>query len=274
MIDAVPLTSQNGTVAFHALAVARRGQCSALEAVCKAADIARSSSAMDTGDSSIMRQRMVAAIAVETIYVSARIGKAALAGRVMEIMGKVPRHEYVPAELQGYAYANVPLPIGYDKTISQPFIVALMTDLLDPRETDKVLEIGTGLGYQAAILAEFAKAVYSIEYIEELAEQAVHRLRRQGYCNIHVKRGNGYHGWPEHAPFDKIILTTAPELIPTPLLSQLKPGGRMVLPAGLADAQQLLVIEKALDASITSREVLPVRFSEMDGTEGPPFRDS
>jgi protein-L-isoaspartate(D-aspartate) O-methyltransferase len=229
---------------------------------------------MSVDDFSIMRQRMVAAIAADTIFVSARIGKAALSGRVMETMGKVPRHEFVPAEIQAYAYANVPLPIGFDKTISQPFIVALMTDLLDPRETDKVLEIGTGLGYQAAILAELVGAVYSVEFIEELADGAIQRLRRQGYRNIHVKKGNGYHGWPEHAPFDKIILTTAPELIPPPLLQQLKPGGRMVLPAGLADAQQLLLIEKSPDGSMTSREILPVRFSEMEGTEATPFGGS
>jgi protein-L-isoaspartate(D-aspartate) O-methyltransferase len=229
---------------------------------------------MSANDFTIMRQRMVAAIAADTIYVSARIGKAALAGRVMEIMGKVPRHEFVPAEIEGYAYANVPLPIGCDKTISQPFIVALMTDLLDPRATDKVLEIGTGLGYQAAILAELVDTVYTIEYIDELAEEAVRRLKAQGYRNIAVKRGNGYHGWPEHAPFDKIILTTAPDLIPPPLLQQLKPGGRMVLPAGLADAQQLILVEKAVDGTMTSREVLPVRFSEMEGTESMPFRGS
>ena len=228
----------------------------------------------DEDDFTIMRQRMVAAIAADTIYVSARIGKAALAARVMDVMGKVPRHEFVPAEIQGYAYANVPLPIGCDKTISQPFIVALMTDLLDPQPDDKVLEIGTGLGYQAAVLAELVGAVYTIEYIEELAVQAVRRLKRQGYRNIAIKRGNGYHGWPEHAPFDKIILTTSPELIPPPLLQQLKPGGRMVLPAGLADAQQLLLIEKARDGSMTSREVLPVRFSEMEGTETAPFGGS
>jgi protein-L-isoaspartate(D-aspartate) O-methyltransferase len=229
---------------------------------------------MSADDFTIMRQRMVAAIAADTIYVSGRIGKAALAGRVMEIMGKVPRHEFVPAEIQAYAYANVPLPIGCDKTISQPFIVALMTDLLDPRPDDKVLEIGTGLGYQAAVLAELVKDVYSVEYIDELADQAVLRLKRQGCRNVHVKRGNGYHGWPEHAPFDKIMLTTAPELIPPPLLQQLKPGGRMVLPAGLADAQQLLVIEKAASGAMTSREVLPVRFSEMEGTEAAPFGGS
>jgi protein-L-isoaspartate(D-aspartate) O-methyltransferase len=229
---------------------------------------------MSADDFTIMRQRMVAAIAADTIYVSARIGKAALAGRVMEIMGKVPRHEFVPAEIQAYAYANVPLPIGYDKTISQPFIVALMTDLLDPKADDKVLEIGTGLGYQAAILAELVNTVYTVEYIEELADGAIQRLRRQGYKNVFVKKGNGYHGWPEHAPFDKIILTTAPELIPPPLLQQLKPGGKMMLPAGLADSQQLLLIEKSLDGSMTSREVLPVRFSEMEGTEAAPFGGS
>ncbi len=229
---------------------------------------------MTADDFTIMRQRMVAAIAADTIYVSARIGKAALSGRVMEAMGTVPRHEFVPAEIEAYAYANVPLPIGCDKTISQPFIVALMTDLLDPRRDDKVLEIGTGLGYQAAVLAELVAAVYSVEYIDELADQAVQRLRRHGHGNVQVKRGNGYHGWPEHAPFDKIILTTAPELIPPPLLQQLKPGGRMVLPAGLADAQQLMLIEKDANGSMTSREVLPVRFSEMEGTETASFGGS
>jgi protein-L-isoaspartate(D-aspartate) O-methyltransferase len=229
---------------------------------------------MSADDFTIMRQRMVAAIAADTIYVSARLGKAALAGRIMEIMGKVPRHEFVPSEIQAYAYANVPLPIGCDKTISQPFIVALMTDLLDPRADDTVLEIGTGLGYQAAILAELVKVVYTIEYIDELADQAVRRLKRQGYANVFVKTGNGYHGWPEHAPFDKIILTTAPELIPPPLLSQLKPGGRMVLPAGLADSQQLLLIEKSRDGSMTSREVLPVRFSEMEGVDSTQYGGS
>src|SRR5207249_5617611 len=170
-----------------------------------------------------LRKRMIAEIAAETIYVSARIGKAALAQRVLDAMDKVPRHEFVPVEIQSYAYANVPLPIGCDKTISQPFIVALMTDALDIRPNDVVLEIGTGLGYQAAILAELARKVYSVEIIEELATQARHRLGRQGYSNIEFKLGNGYHGWPEHAPFDKIIVTAAPELIPPALVHQMKP---------------------------------------------------
>ena len=214
-----------------------------------------------------LRQRMLAQITAETIYVSARIGKAALGGRVMAVMDKVPRHEFVPVELQPYAYANSPLPIGFDKTISQPFIVALMTDLLDLRAEDTVLEIGTGLGYQSAILAELAQNVYSIEIIEELATQARQRLRRLGYTNIMLRIANGYHGWPEHAPFDKVIVTAAPDLIPAPLILQLKPGGKMVVPAGLPDAQQLILVEKDRHGLITTKEILPVRFSQLEGAE-------
>ena len=214
-----------------------------------------------------LRQRMLAEVAAETIYVSARIGKAALAKPVMEAMGNVPRHEFVPLELQPYAYLNRPLPIGCDKTISQPFIVALMTDLLGLEATDAVLEIGTGLGYQAAILAELARKVYSVEFIEELARQAEQRLDRLGYTNIELKLGNGYYGWPEHAPFDKIIVTAAPDLIPPPLIAQLKPGGRMVIPAGLPEAQQLILVTKQRDGKLTMAEVLPVRFSTLEGGE-------
>jgi protein-L-isoaspartate(D-aspartate) O-methyltransferase len=214
-----------------------------------------------------LREHMVMEIEAETIYVSARIGKAALGSAAMQAIGKVPRHDFVPAELQPYAYANVPLPIGFDKTISQPFIVALMTDLLDPGADDAVLEIGTGLGYQAAILAELARTVYSVEIIEELAQQARVRLGRHGYKNIHFKIGNGYYGWPEHAPFDKIMVTAAPDLIPGALLQQLKPGGKMVIPAGLAGSQQLMLVEKDRAGAINTREVLPVRFSQLEGTE-------
>ena len=214
-----------------------------------------------------LRQHMVAEITAETIFVSARIGKAALGARAMEAIGKVPRHEFVPAELQPYAYANVPLPIGCDKTISQPFIVALMTDMLELDAEDSVLEIGTGLGYQAAILAELARKVYSVEIIEELAEQARLRLGRQRYRNIEFKVGNGYYGWPEHAPYDKIIVTAAPDLIPGALLQQLKPGGRMAIPTGLAEAQQLVLVEKDSKGAVTTRELLPVRFSQLEGTE-------
>jgi protein-L-isoaspartate(D-aspartate) O-methyltransferase len=210
------------------------------------------------------RQDMLAEIAASTFHVSSQVGKAALDERVMGAMGKVLRHEFVPIELQPYAYANLPLPIGFDKTISQPFIVALMTDLLDIHAEDVVLEIGTGLGYQAAILAELARKVYSIEIIEELAQQAKQRLSRQGYTNIELRIANGYHGWPEHAPFDKVIVTAAPDLIPPPLIHQLKPGGKMVIPAGLPDAQQLVLVEKGPNGRTTTREILQVRFSQLE----------
>jgi protein-L-isoaspartate(D-aspartate) O-methyltransferase len=214
-----------------------------------------------------LRQSMIAEIAVHTIYASARIGKAALSRRVMEAMETVPRHLFVPVELQPYAYANTPLPIGFDKTISQPFIVALMTDMLDIQPQDTVLEIGTGLGYQAAIAAALARKVYSVEVIEELSQQAQERLTRLGIDNVELRIGNGCLGWVEHAPFDKIIVTAAPDLIPPALLAQLRPGGRMAIPAGLPDAQQLLLVVKAADEMVTTKDILPVRFSQLEGTE-------
>ncbi len=215
-------------------------------------------------DFAAMRRIMVTQIAAETIYVSARLGKAALASRVTDAMLKVPRHEFVPLELQPFAYADTPLPIGFGKTISQPFIVALMTDLLDLQPTDRVLEIGTGLGYQSAILAELAGRVYSVELIEELAAQALHRLARQRYRNVEVRIGDGNAGWPVHAPFDKVIVTAAPELIPPVLLYQLKAGGRMVIPAGLADSQQLMLVVKDEAGSVSTKEILPVLFSRLN----------
>jgi protein-L-isoaspartate(D-aspartate) O-methyltransferase len=214
-----------------------------------------------------LRTQMVADIAAHTVFACAEIGKAALGARVMEAMGRVPRHEFVPAAIREYAYADTPLPIGCEKTISQPFIVALMTDLLEPRAEDTVLEIGTGLGYQAAVLSGLVRRVFSVEIIEDLAAQAKKRLARLGLRNIELRTANGYYGWPEHAPYDKIIATAAPELMPPALLQQLKPGGRMVLPAGLADSQTLLLVERGKDGRIASREVLRVRFSRMEGTE-------
>ncbi len=214
-----------------------------------------------------LRQTMLAEIAAKTIYDSARLGKAALDPRVMDAMAKVPRHEFVLLELRPYAYADTPLPSGFDKTISQPFIVAVMTDLLELRPTDTVLEIGTGLGYQSALLAELAQHVYTIEIIEELALQARQRLARQGHANVSIRIGNGCAGWPEHAPFDKIIVTAAPELIPAPLIYQLKPGGKMVIPAGLPDSQQLILVEKDADGAVSTREILPVRFSPLEDTD-------
>jgi protein-L-isoaspartate(D-aspartate) O-methyltransferase len=222
---------------------------------------------MSAKEFEILRQHMLAEISAGVVHVSDVLGKTALDERVMAVMGSVPRHEFVPVELQPYAYANIPLPIGFEKTISQPFIVALMTDLLDISANDAVLEIGTGLGYQAAILSRLARKVYSIEIIEELAGQAKQRLRRQGCSNIEVKVANGYHGWSEHAPFDKVIVTAAPDLIPPPLLHQLKAGGKMVIPAGLPDAQQLVLVEKNSDGRVTTREILQVRFSQLEETE-------
>jgi protein-L-isoaspartate(D-aspartate) O-methyltransferase len=210
---------------------------------------------------------MVAQIAAQTIFLTARLGKASLDRRVLDVLGQVPRHEFVRMELQPLAYADMPLPSGYDKTISQPFIVALMTDLLDLQSTDTVLEIGTGLGYQAAILAELAGSVYSIEIIEELGLDARQRLARQGYTNVEVRIGDGRGGWPEHAPFDKIIVTAAPDLVPATLLYQLKAGGKMVIPAGLPDAQQLLLVDKGDNGMASTKEILPVRFSLLEDTE-------
>ena len=214
-----------------------------------------------------MRRQMVAEISAHAVQLRETIGKSAFAGPVTAAMEKVPRHEFVPIEFQAYAYANIPIPIGFGKTISQPFIVALMTDLLDIGPDDAVLEIGTGLGYQAAILAQLARKVYSIEIIEELGRQAKQRLRRQGCTNVELKIANGYNGWSEHAPFDKVIVTAAPDLIPPPLIQQLKTGGKLVIPAGLPDEQTLILVEKPRNGGITTKEILPVRFSQLDSPE-------
>ena len=220
------------------------------------------------------RRQLIAAIRANTDQVAAQIGKAALDKRVLGAMAKVPRHEFVPVEAQPYAYLNMPLPIGFDKTISQPLMVAVMTDLLELKSDDVVLEIGTGLGYQAAVLAELAGRVYSVEIIDELAQRAVQRLKRQGYTNIEVRVGNGYSGWPEHAPFDKVIVTAAPDLIPPPLINQLKAGGRMVIPVGLPNAQQLVVAEKDLNGRVKTKEIMRVMFSLLEESDQPAFRPS
>lgn len=211
-----------------------------------------------------LRAQMVAEIAAEAALTAGHTGISAFSERVMRVIGNMPRHEFVPVELQPYAYLNRPLPIGYEKTVSQPFIVALMTDLLDLQAGDVVLEIGAGAGYQAAILAELAHRVYSVDIIEELALGAERRLKRLGYENVQVRILNGYYGWPEHAPYDKIMVTAAAELIPAPLLAQLKPGGRLVVPTGIPEKQALTLVEKSAAGSLATREVLPVRFSEME----------
>ncbi len=213
---------------------------------------------------SAWRDQMLDDIAVHARHTREHIGKDTLDGRVMSAVAKVPRHEFVPTEMKSFAYINRPLPIGCGKTISQPFIVALMTDLLDLAPGDNVLEIGTGLGYQAAVLAELVKHVYTIEILEDLGTEARRRLTQLGYKNISPRIGDGYSGWPEHAPFDAIIVTAAPDLVPPPLIYQLKPGGKMIIPAGATeDTQQLLLVIKNDTGKINIREILPVRFSEL-----------
>lgn len=183
---------------------------------------------------------------------------------VLEAMLKVQRHKFVPDEVKGLAYIDSPLPIGDNQTISQPYIVALMTELLGLKGDEKVLEIGTGSGYQAAILAEIVKEVYTIEILPSLANTALQRLQKLGYKNITVKCGDGYKGWKEHAPFDGIIVTCAPDHIPQPLIDQLKVGGRMVIPVGEL-YQELLLITKTSKSTITRKSIIPVRFVPMTG---------
>ncbi|MEY2493308.1 MAG: protein-L-isoaspartate(D-aspartate) O-methyltransferase [Verrucomicrobiota bacterium] len=184
--------------------------------------------------------------------------------RVLAAMRKVPREEFVPEEFRAASYDDRPLPIGYDQTISQPYIVAFMTEELRPQPTDRVLEIGTGSGYQAAILAELVAEVYSIEIIEPLAKTAEATLRRLGYKNVHVKAGDGYKGWPEHAPFDCVIVTCAPDHVPKPLVEQLKEAGRMIIPVGPPGNQDLYLLEKE-KGELRQRAVSPVRFVPMTG---------
>ncbi|OGF99160.1 MAG: protein-L-isoaspartate O-methyltransferase [Candidatus Glassbacteria bacterium RIFCSPLOWO2_12_FULL_58_11] len=183
--------------------------------------------------------------------------------RVLEALRKVPRHRFVPEDQRDQAYNDYPLPIGYGQTISQPYIVGLMTELLQLKPESRVLEIGTGSGYQAAILAELAREVYTIEIVEPLALSAGSLLESMGYANIKVRAGDGFFGWPENAPFDGIILTAAPEKVPQPLLDQLKEGGRLVIPEGKF-YQDLVVYEK-IDGGTRRREVIPVRFVPMTG---------
>ncbi|MBI3936535.1 MAG: protein-L-isoaspartate(D-aspartate) O-methyltransferase [Betaproteobacteria bacterium] len=192
-------------------------------------------------------------------------GRAQLSQRVTAAMAKVPRHRFVPPELERHAYANRPLPIGMGQTISQPFIVALMTDLLEIKPGDRVLEVGTGSGYQAAVLAELAAAVYTIEIVEPLARQATERLKVLGYRNVVTRTGDGYAGWPDQAPFDGIMVTAGAREVPPALLQQLKPGGKLVIPVGPMGAQVLMVYDKGTDGRATRREVLPVRFVPLTG---------
>jgi protein-L-isoaspartate(D-aspartate) O-methyltransferase len=212
----------------------------------------------------ILRRHMVEVIALQADLMSEEIGKSTFEERVLKAMLRVRRHLFVPPELAAVAYHDTPLPIGFDKTVSQPFICALMADLLDPQPHEAVLEIGTGLGYQAAVLAELARQVWSVEMVEELASHAEARLSQLGYGNVAIRVGDGTRGWLEHAPFDKILVTAAAEMTPTALLEHLAPGGRMVLPLGPEETQQLTVIDKADDGRIRTRVVIPVRFGTLE----------
>lgn len=223
-----------------------------------AAAIAAAVDAMAASDSEFAARRRAL---VEEIAAERYESPLGLDRRVKDAMARVPRHLYVPPAMQPYAYENRPLPIGHGQTISQPYIVALMTDLLRLRKDDRVLEIGTGSGYQAAVLAELVRNVYTIEIVQPLAVESRERLTRLGYRNAVVRTGDGYKGWEEHAPFDAIMVTAGAREVPPPLLRHLKPGGRMVIPVGPAGMiQHLTLIEKQADGSIRSREVLPVRF--------------
>jgi protein-L-isoaspartate(D-aspartate) O-methyltransferase len=194
------------------------------------------------------------------------IGKTALDQRVMKAMRKVPRDRFVPADRVAHAFDNGPLPIGHGQTISQPYIVALMTDLLNPEADDVVLEIGAGSGYQAAILSRLVKRVYTVEIIPTLGEQAAERLRKLGYDNVEVRVGDGYFGWPEHAPYDGILVTAAAPYIPEPLIEQLKPGGRLVIPVGLPfHYQELMTVDKDEQGEIETTSILGVAFVPLTG---------
>jgi protein-L-isoaspartate(D-aspartate) O-methyltransferase len=212
------------------------------------------------------RARLTEEIRRDVAETRAYTGRGELDRRVLDAIGTVPRHQFVPESLAGSAYDNRPLPIGHGQTISQPYIVALMTDLLDVEPGDRVLEVGTGSGYQAAVLAQMGVDVYSLEIIEPLGREARQRLFELGYTKARTRIGDGYYGWPDHAPFDAIVVTAAAGQIPPPLVQQLKPGGVMVIPVGARfQVQQLTLVEKAEDGTVTTRQLLPVRFVPLTG---------
>jgi protein-L-isoaspartate(D-aspartate) O-methyltransferase len=206
------------------------------------------------------REREMMVLEVENLAATAGPSHRSIDRKVLDAMRKVPRHLLVPDEVRAEAYQNRPLPIGYEATISQPYIVALMTDLLDVEPGHEVLEVGTGSGYQAAVLSGLVSRVYSIEIVEPLARRADEQLAALGYRNVIVRAGDGYAGWPDRAPFDRIIVTAGADHVPQPLVDQLRPGGRMVIPVGAGGNLQLTVIDKNSKGRISKRRVLPVNF--------------
>jgi protein-L-isoaspartate(D-aspartate) O-methyltransferase len=211
----------------------------------------------------ILRRHMVDVIGIHADLSSDEIGKSELDERVLAVMREVPRHFFVPPQVTSAAYHDMPLPIGFNKTISQPFMVALMTDLLAVSPSDRVLEVGTGLGYQTAILAHLAAHVWSVEIVEEFAEAAKPRLKQLGLENVTIRVGDGSRGWAEHGPYDKVLVAAAAADAPPALLGQLKQGGRLVMPLGPSEAQRLSVLEKNA-SGIERRELMAVRFSELE----------
>ncbi len=212
----------------------------------------------------ILRRHMVEVIGIHTDLLEEELGKAVLDKRILTVMLRIPRHVFVPETLTQLAYQDTPLPIGFEKTISQPFMCALMTDLLAPERHETVLEVGTGLGYQTAVLAELAGHVWSVEIVEEFADSAQVRLGQLGRVNVDIRIGDGSRGWPEHAPYDKIMVAAAAEEVPEALLEQLKPTGRLVMPIGPASAQLLTAIDKDAGGVVRGRAVIPARFTRLE----------
>ena len=222
--------------------------------------------ASDANDYAEQRAVLIEEIADDVRATAHYLGRRELDPRVLKALGQVERHKFVPWIDRYRAYRNQPLAIGHGQTISQPYIVAIMTDLINPAPEHRVLEIGTGSGYQAAVLAELVKQVYSIEIIEPLARDAGKRLQELGYNNVTTRIGDGYYGWSEQAPFDAIVVTAAASHVPPPLLEQLKPGGRMIIPVGSRFlTQQLVLITKNEDGTLVTRQLLPVRFVPLTG---------
>ncbi len=237
-----------------------------LAGVCALSCAVRTTPAADADRYAAARAALVAEIEADVRSTADHLGRDRLAQAVLDALRTVPRHAFVALPLRPLAYQNRPLPIGHGQTISQPYIVAIMTDLLDPQPGDRVLELGTGSGYQAAVLAEIVEHVYTIEIVEPLAGSARERLAELGYANVSVRHGDGYFGWPEHAPFDAIVVTAAASHVPPPLLAQLKPGGRMIIPVGSYFlTQQLVLVTRQDDGTVVTRQLLPVAFVPLTG---------
>jgi protein-L-isoaspartate(D-aspartate) O-methyltransferase len=248
------------------MATPSHGVQSVLAALLLACGPQASAADTDTDRYAAERQALMREIERDVRDTAEYLNRRELDPRVMAAMASVPRHEFVLPEDRDLAYENSPLPIGHGQTISQPYIVAVMTDLLEPAPGCRALEVGTGSGYQAAVLAKLCDQVYTLEIVEPLGQQATQRLARLGYENVDVRIGDGYYGWPEAAPFDVIVVTAVAGHIPPPLLKQLKPGGRMVLPVGTRfTTQQLVLVRKLENGRITTRQMLPVAFVPLTG---------